>query len=138
MESILQDEQIKCCFAVTVDKCLDYCGDVSRFCGSTGIRRKSKAISSKGPLLSTSISLYGNPTIRLPLEPAGILKMEAGCLTIIGRHREGRTRLAKFWMPNALDKPNELLGASDGDRFGTRTHAEFLDRGRDTGSYVDV
>jgi hypothetical protein len=136
--NMLQDEQINCCFAVTVDKCLEYSGDVSRYCSFPGTRRKSKAVSSKGPIFSTSISLYRNPTIGLPLEPAGILKMDAGCLTIVGRHRDGRARLAKFWVPNALDKTNELLNASDGERFGARTHAEFLDRGRDTGLSVDV
>lgn len=76
--------------------------------------------------------------MKLPLEPAGVLKMDAGCLTIMGRHREGRARLTKFWIPNALDKTNELLNASDGERFGARVHAEFLDRGRDTGLSVHV
>jgi hypothetical protein len=136
--NMLQDEQINCCFAVAVDKCLEYSGDVSRYCVFSGTWRKSKAVPNKSPLFSTSISLYRNPTMSLPLEPAGILKMDAGCLTIMGRHGEGRARLAKFWMPNALDKTNELLNASDGERFGARKHAEFLDRGRDTGLSVDV
>lgn len=136
---MLQDGQVACCFAVTVGECLEYSGDVSRHCEWSGSRRnKSIAIPSKGPLLSTIISLYGEPPIRLPLRPAGIMKMDAGCLTIVGEHREGHARLAKFWRPNVLDRTNELLDASDGERRGALTHAEFLDRARDTGKSVAV
>lgn len=135
---LLEDGQNACCFAVTVNRCLEYDGVVTRFCRWSGSLRDSHAAPSKGPLLLTSISLRDNPTVSLPLRLAGIVKMDAGCLTIAGGHRKRHAQLAIFWTPNALDRTNELLDASDGERLGARTHAEFLDRERDTGLSVDV
>jgi hypothetical protein len=141
--NMLQDGAATCCFAVAVDDCLEYNGEVSNLCRrSAETRRTSKAVSSKGPLLSTSISLHENPSISLPLVPAGILTLNAGRLVIMSEYREGRAQLAEFWIPDALDKLNALINGSNLDsrqkRFGPRTHTEFLDLTRDTGLSIDV
>jgi len=140
--TMLQDGTATCCLAVAVNDCLEYNGDVSRLCSHSGPRRKSKAVPSKGPLFSASISLHENPSVVLPLTPAGILTLNAGRLVIMSEYRTGRAQLAEFSVPDTLDKLSALINGSNLDsrqkRFGPRTHTEFLDLTRDTGLSVDV
>jgi hypothetical protein len=140
--TMLQDGTATCCFAVAVNDCLEYNGDVSRLCEHSKTRRMSKATPSRGPLFSTSISLHENPSVVLPLAPAGILTLNAGRLVIMSEYREGCAQLAEFSIPDALHKLSALINGSSLDsrqkRFGPRTHTEFLDLMRDTGLSVNV
>ncbi|KAM0714385.1 hypothetical protein Q7P37_010172 [Cladosporium fusiforme] len=138
--NMLEDGGATCCFAVAVDDCLVYRGDVTRACRNSDPpqRRKSHLNPSKGPLFSTRISLYDNPTAKLPLRPPAILKLDSGRLTVVGAYRDGYAQLAEFWLPNSLDEANETVNHSDFGRRGPRVHAEFLDLNMDTGVSVDV
>ena len=137
---MLQDGQITCCFAVAVYECLVYQGDVARVCEHSEVsqHQRSQKTLSKSPLLSTSFSLCEGPTVTLPLEPLGTMKLDSGRLTLVSEHQDGRAQLAVFWVPDYLDKANEALNASSLRRLGPRTHAEFLDASKDTGLSIGV
>jgi hypothetical protein len=126
---MLRDGRDTCCFAVAVDACLVYPEEPHLSC-----RNSERRMTSSHPqtnLFSTTINLHGNPTVRLPLIPGGILKLNSGRLTITSYRRDGLAQLAEFWLPGAADKMSEL-------RLGPRTHTELLDPSRSTGLCVDV
>jgi hypothetical protein len=131
---MLHDGQATCCFAVAVDECLIYSGDSQTlYCKSTRPPRGGGSGGEffKENLLSTTINLQENPTVRPPLSTGDILKLDPGRLRIISYHREGFAQEARFWLPSAMDKLIEL-------RLGPRTHTELLNPGRSTGLCVDV
>jgi hypothetical protein len=138
---MLRDGQHTCCFAVAVDTCLVYPGDSRPWCPNSERLRGGRTLLPSHPrtnLFSTTINLQENPTAQLPLAPGGILKLTSGRLEISSEYREGRAQLAEFWVPDVLDKMNELVNASDAHRIGPRKHTELLDSNRATGSFVDV
>jgi len=136
---MLRDGQDTCCFAVAVDTCLVYPKPSRNFCLNSE-RRRSDGISrhTKTNLFSTTINLQESPTASLPLTPGGILKLNSGRLSISSEYRKGHAQLAEFWLPDVLDKLNELVNASDVHRRGPRTHTELLDSDRSTGRFVAV
>jgi hypothetical protein len=126
---MLRDERDTCCFAVAIDACLVYSEEPRISCQNSESRMTT--CHPQTNLLSTTINLHGRPTVRLPLNPGSILKLNSGRLTITSRRREGPTQKAKFWLPDVVDKMSEL-------RIGPRTHTELLDPSRSTGLCVDV
>jgi hypothetical protein len=136
---MLRDGQHTCCFAVSVVTCLVYSGDSHLTCPNSERPRGGRIPRHpRTNLLSTTINLQENPTAKLPLARGGILKLDSGRLEISSEYRGGHAQLAEFWVPDVLDKANELVNASDAHRLGPRTHTELLDSNRATGSFVDV
>ena len=130
---MLRDGRDTCCFAVAVDACLVYSEEPHLSCRNSERRYRRMPFSHpQTNLFSTTINLHGNfPTVRLPLIPGGILKLNSGRLTITSYRGVGFTQLATFWLPGTMDKMTEL-------RLGPRTHTELLDPSRSTGLCVDV
>jgi hypothetical protein len=124
---MLRDGRDTCCFAVAIDDCLVYSEEPHLSCQNS--ERPRRGILTN--LFATTINLHENPTVHLPLTPGSVLKLNSGRLTITRYPGEVSAQLAKFWLPDAVDKITEL-------RLGPRTHTELLDPSRSTGLSVEV
>lgn len=132
---MLRDGETTCCFAVALDHCLVYRGEVSRLCTNTTRLEPSRACASNGPLFSTIISLHGSETVGRSVR---VLRTKLGCLNLVGEYQDGYAQLAEFWKPNILDRTNEALDSFWSEDLTPITHAELLDLEKDTGDSLDV